>query len=1129
MLPNLDNLWFLNNINEKFTRISCKLALCLRYNNCFMTKKIIQSLIALLFVISSFSAQAQFYNGHQMGFGKNRVQYNNFFWNFYRFPRFDIYFYEEGRPLARYASHLIEERIIAMENKLGYTLDRRIIFLTYNKLTDFRQSNIGLISGSDETNVGGVTQLIDNKVFLYYEGDIEAFKQQIDAAIAEVVLTYMMFGAKVGQKFANSALLYVPDWYFQGLIAYLSKPEDPHFEQKIKDGILSSKYKKIDHLHDEEAKLAGESIWRFIENAYGRDVIPNIVYLTRVNRSVDEGLESVLGMSMKQITPLWLDYYKLKYLDFQDKSDTLQLANRLVKRPKKTLRYMRPKFSPDGKQLAYITNEKGKYNIYLYNSETQETKRIEKNGQKLEQLTDYSFPVINWHPTGKQLAYITEEKGMLFLNLYFTETQKTVQRRLLYFDKVRDFNFSEKGFKIVMSAVMKGRSDIFVFDVASGTHERITNDLYNDIEPRFTSNNDAIVFASQRVSDTILAQTDEFYETQPFYDLYVYDYKNKTSVLQRITDTRFVNETQPQEISPNTYLHISDKNGIYNRQLALYDSTISFIDTVTHYRYFTTQKTITNNPTDFLFTDYTNANKSEVSVFEYKKREYLVTNELDFKKRTNPKTSGRIKFEKNMLLQDSLQKRRAILLKKQQAYFDSLAIVQQKNYVHPDTIPVDIANYLFEKDKYPHMFAKMDTAKNDLETKKFEYPNQRNYLTTFYINELVNQVDLGFLNSSYQAFTGSAFYFNPGFNYFTKIGANDMFEDYRLTAGFRFAGDFNSSEYILSLEDLKNQWDKQYIFHKQTFSNTFEDDNGFPYFTKVNSYVLMYRLKFPVNQVYSWQNTFTGRLDRNHLKATDYGSLLQPSTQRAFIGYKTELIFDNTFADGLNIYNGTRYKFFGEAYLQFDKDYSDLYVTGFDIRHYQKIHRSFIWATRLAGSASFGKSKLIYYLGGVDNWMNVTPMETPTFDQSIRIDPEANYVFQAVATNMRGFSQNIRNGTNFAVLNSEIRWPFVRYFANRPLSTDFFNNLQVVGFADIGTAWSGVSPLSADNAYNTDILENGPVRLIIDHERPPYVWGFGFGVRSKLLGYFVRADWAWGVEADVLLPRVFYLSMNLDF
>jgi outer membrane protein assembly factor BamA len=177
-----------------------------------------------------------------------------------------------------------------------------------------------------------------------------------------------------------------------------------------------------------------------------------------------------------------------------------------------------------------------------------------------------------------------------------------------------------------------------------------------------------------------------------------------------------------------------------------------------------------------------------------------------------------------------------------------------------------------------------------------------------------------------------------------------------------------------------------------------------------------------------------------------------------------------------------------------------------------------------------GSARLVYYLGGVDNWTNFSS-RTPTFIPltEIRLTPDVNYVYQTVATNMRGFSQNIRNGSNFALMNSEIRWPIIQYIANYPLSNAFFENFMVVGFFDVGTAWSGLSPWSKQNGYDRDFVYRGLVEIEIDAQREPIVAGYGFGARSQLFGYFIRLDWAWGIENMQVLPRVFYFSLALDF
>ena len=67
-----------------------------------------------------------------------------------------------------------------------------------------------------------------------------------------------------------------------------------------------------------------------------------------------------------------------------------------------------------------------------------------------------------------------------------------------------------------------------------------------------------------------------------------------------------------------------------------------------------------------------------------------------------------------------------------------------------------------------------------------------------------------------------------------------------------------------------------------------------------------------------------------------------------------ELVYDATRNLGLNLYYGTRYKVFGEYYQKMGVSEKGLCVLGFDLRNYQRIHRTFIWANRVAGSTSFG-------------------------------------------------------------------------------------------------------------------------------------------------------------------------------
>ena len=85
-----------------------------------------------------------------MTFGKNRVQYYDYFWSFYRFNDFDCYYKEDGSDLARFTANYAIKKLKDVEEYFDYTLNKRMIFIIYNKQAEYQQSNIGLVTLSDE-------------------------------------------------------------------------------------------------------------------------------------------------------------------------------------------------------------------------------------------------------------------------------------------------------------------------------------------------------------------------------------------------------------------------------------------------------------------------------------------------------------------------------------------------------------------------------------------------------------------------------------------------------------------------------------------------------------------------------------------------------------------------------------------------------------------------------------------------------------------------------------------------------------------------------------------------------------------------------------------------------------------
>jgi hypothetical protein len=1087
-------------------------------------KGLIITIIACIFYLN---ASGQFYNGLQMTFGKNRVQYYDYYWQYYRFNDFDCYFNEYGSDLAKFTAGYATKKLKEIEDFFDYTLEKRLIFIIFNKNSEFKQSNIGLVTfDEDSYNTGGYSRIIKNKVMLYYEGDHVAFQRQIAAAITEVIINEMLYNADVKDRISSSSLIYMPDWYIKGLIRYVAYGWDYEAENRVKDGFKSGKFKNINHLEYDDAIDAGQSFWRFIGKEYGDALMPNIIYLTKVYKNVDDGFLYVMGTKLKELLKEWKKYYKEEYSG--DKNLPAD-DNHIIRKSKKEQIYQQVKVSPGGEYISYVTNDWGRKRIWLYNQSTGKKKIIFRKEPKLEQVNDNTYPVIAWHPSGKVLTYINDEKGELVMYFYRVNEKTTEKRILLYFDKVLDFSYSPEGSRLVFSAVKDGITDIYIHTIASGTNEQITRDLADDLNPSFLKDSpEKIIFSSNRLSDTLTNTGNPFEKLSLNFDLFTYDLSGKSNLLVRLSEGKYTDRFMPAGIANNKFTYVGDQNGIYNRYTAKFDSSISYIDTVTHYKYFINSLPVTNYDRNIINQSVVNGSDSYGEVL-FSKRKYNVRKGL--LSESNPVPAGEItnttyRKEKNQFIHkaDSIEQLRQWLVAEDKKRRDTLTKPIYEYYIKNE--PININHYIFEKEKqnyYDQLWRKkyMDI---DLDTGHIELPLIRIYETSFYNNYIATQVDFSFLNNSYQVYSGGAPYFNPGVNILTRFGTLDLFENYRITGGFRFSGNFDSNEYLLSVENLKGTFDKQFIFHRQAFFSS-NDTSLF----KTHTYNIYFSLSRPITPVLALKGTISYRYDNQVILATDIPSLNSKNSAQHWASLKGEIIYDNTRKRTVNIYFGTRFKIFGELYEELTQKRSDMIVLGIDFRKYIRIHRELIWANRFAASTSFGPTKLIYYLGGVDNWMGYLFNKYPMFDSTVPVTPNVNYGFQAIATNMRGFTQNIRNGNNFALINSELRWPVVRYFAGHPLRSNFLNSIQVIGFGDIGTAWSGKSPWSGNNGYDTKVVSSGPVTVNLDSNRDPIVEGIGTGLRAQVFGYFIRADWAWGIENNYVLPRIFYLSFSLDF
>lgn len=1045
---------------------------------------------------------AQFYQGSIQEFGKNRVQYNTFAWKSHNYKRFKIYYSGINEDIATYVARSMHHYLKRAEVLLDYSIPEKLEVIVYQSQAKYRQSNLGL-NNDEQSNVGGTTRIEGSKIFVYYEGDHQSFNNNIKAAVYEVLLKHLFYGGDWKDQLKSSVNSGMPLWLEEGLIRYFVLDWDAETESQVKDLILTRRIDRFNNLTAEEKRYAGHAVWNYIAETHGPSIIPNILYVTRVSKNVERGFFSLLGMDFNKLSRNYISFYRARYVkEYENQSEpTGEVVDYKIK---KESHYYNVKLSPDEQHIAYVENQLGRYRVKIYDKISGKTKKIYAAEPKMERIQDHSYPTIGWHPSGNGLTFFTERKGELILCIYDLTTKKTTEKTIKNLDKVLDFSFSPDGKKMILSGVVKGQSDLYLYDVLGNSKEQITNDIYDDLYPQFTDAGRKVIFASNRLSDTIFKKPNiDYFDRKN--DIFIYNLKEKDRTykfLERITDTPDENEIQPFQLKGDEYVYLSDKNGLYNRYIALKDSVISFIDTVIHYRKTVTVAPQTNYVTSIIEQDLLANGQMLSVVYQNSKYKFLESTAND-------------QCLENIWNTTYIEKRRKKAEKQQKHQSLDNDTIQAENHLYQKEI------VFIGGDIQDNLNRENIDSEGTVVQKPFEPPPYQIYKINFAKDYVLSQFDNNFLFPNYQPYSGpGSVYFNPGVSALFKIGASDLFDDYKLMGGVRVPTSFQSGgEYLLMIQHLKKRIDHRLLLYRQkTVALT-----GLP--NKTITHDIRYRMSYPFSETWSFRTTFNFRKDNTILIPTNDFTLTSPNEPRYNSGVNLELVLDNTIPMELNIRRGTQFKLFAEYLQEIGGNFDPTFNLGMDLRHSIRIMRNFVWVNRLAGATSLGSRKLLYYMGAVDSWVFRPDVD---FDPDVDVDPVQNFGFQTIATPMRGFIQNARNGNSFALFNTEFRLPVFSFFSSYPIKSDFIRHFQIVAFGDVGTAWTGPHPFHPDNYFNTQEINYPPVTIKVKNLREPIIGGMGFGLRSKIWGYFVRLDVAWGIEnIEIQKPRP-YISLIKD-
>ena len=790
-----------------------------------------------------------------------------------------------------------------------------------------------------------------------------------------------------------------------------------------------------------------------------------------------------------------------------------------------------------------IVNQKADQKITFGRKRT-----LKRGGTNLvNQKVNYHTPLIAWK-NNNQLSVLVKKKNRHILKTYKPNGTVKSRIKIYNFNQILDFNWSADDNFIIISAERNGQSDIFLYDTRRASTKAITNDMYDDLNPVFVKGSKNIVWSSNRHNDTLGADEGRFRLIGSNLDLFMYEPEVSTSVLKRLTNS-LADEIKPVSVDRQNLVYLSDGTGILNAyKLSLEDTTL-------------TQEQLTRNAQSFREFDFNKNSEgiAYVSISKGKERAHFETLSLE-NPVSSPKTYRQVFLDKEEIAEDE-----RIANNRKEA----IKVVEDKLRSEQESEKLEkLVDAIMNGSMSDSAISKLaqDTTVNVLDldtvqTETFVFESEKNTLKAssgFYSNRLGVKSDKYYLyKSDYQLFaskgglwkarhtlgvenTVTSLVFDPlrGAGVVMNLTLADMFNDHRFYGGVFASTDLRTSNVYLEYQYLKKRIDFKFRYEKQRLYISSQRTGFYPTKYTVN--------KFEVEASYPITNTFRISFVPYYMNS-QYNFVWPrlPVTKDAYThyaSYKVEAVYDNTLIMGHNMQEGTKFRIgydFNYAFNKNDSTFAFDKKQNFgkiiiDVRRYQRIHQELILAMRFSSGSFLGPAKKNFLLGGMDNWATGNSANTGDPSSPLYNDmflDKRDLLFNRYVTNLRGFSYNQMYGANHLALNFEIRWPIIKYLYRGVISSNFLKNLQLTGFYDIGSAWSGTNPWDQKNNFNTVTLapEKNAFSATVINYRNPWLQGFGPGLRTMFLGYYIKVDLAWGVMDYVVKKPVWYVTLGYDF
>ena len=1065
-------------------------------------------------------------------FGKNIVQYKDFEWYYTQTKHFDIYVSDSTGYHLNFLEKDSENAYNKIEHLFDWSLKDRVSIIIYSSHNDFQQTNV--IASHLPEGVGGVTELLKNRVVIPFDGSYKEFKDVLYHELVHAFINDCVYGGSLKGMISSQITVRIPMWMNEGLAEYISDKWNANSDMWIRDLVLNgNNLPHINQLNGYWAYRGGQSVWNFITEKWGEESISEIIKKIKETGNVSSGLKASISVDIEELNKQWHKYLKKEYWsDINNKKEVQDFSNQLTNHEKLNNHYnVAPSISPNGNEIAFFADRDGIMNLFLINSLDGTMIKKIIQGERSSEFEELHIlkPGITWSPNGDYLAVAVKSgKSDALITINLENNKKNIKR----FDLEGIFrpSWNPKNNQIAFIGNNGFSSDVYVYDADSDKLTNYTNDWYTDDQVSWDELGENLFFISNRGDNIhpnqhIVEESNDSFEQTDIYRLNI-----SNNSIERLTDTDY-NENYPFYSNSKKMLgYISDANGINNIYLKL-DYNEQIIP-ITNVLTGITQLSWNNTTNQLIFTGF---NSGGYDIFTiYNPTSYIDENiEL-------VDANWKIKSDKNnSLLRLNDDTKQESTDKDKYANYVFLDIIEKQSKEtteNQENITInknfnkwDISNRL-KMFKYRTRFT-LDYANMD-----YAYNTRRE--TTGLVNFVFSDI-LGnhrvMINTEMEIRLKASDYM---IEYQNLTKRNDYrYELYHFGQEFLdyVAIDMNDDDEI-NEDDEDDNGNLQYLnpqpsIRYQTLGFQMESNYAINKFQRFNA---GFEIKLDLMDEFIYKLDSQDNISFDEINNKEYTkSFLIP-----FLGYS----FDNTLWYETYPVKGGRVSLRYSNSILNSSSSLNFHLITFDIRKYFSINNGISTAFRFfggkLGGSNINDGAARFRVGGT-NYLPI--FNKAVYDHIYDVNSFDQVYYDIYVMPLRGVPIGSKSGNNVLMINSEIRLPFLMYYFP---AIRFLGKINAVFFSDIGVVWNNTftnfnqhSSWETTDSFNGYSLYPGSTsddtidvddRLI---DELGWVWSFGLGPRFIFLGMPWQLDYAWQynpLKKEFSSSR-WYLGIGLDF